>query len=30
VRKMLGHTDFGYFVGNIDKKAPYIPEGRGN
>jgi len=26
VRKMLGHTGFGYFVGNIDKKAPYVPE----
>ncbi len=26
VRKMLGHTDFGYFVGNIDAKAPYTPE----
>ncbi len=26
VRKMLGHTDFGYFVGNIDGKAPYTPE----
>lgn len=26
VRKMLGHTEFGYFVGNIDGKAPYTPE----
>ena len=26
VRKMLGHTGFGYFVGNIDGKAPYTPE----
>ena len=28
VRKMLGHSGFGYFVGNIDGKAPYTPEGR--
>jgi len=28
VRKMLGHTGFGHFVGNIDAKAPYIPENR--
>jgi len=28
VRKILGHTDFGYFVGNIDGKAPYRPEKR--
>ena len=26
VRKMLGHKKFGYFVGNIDKKAPFTPE----
>jgi len=26
VRKMLGHKNFGYFVGNIDGKAPYTPE----
>lgn len=26
VRKILGHTGMGYFVGNIDKKAPYTPE----
>jgi uncharacterized damage-inducible protein DinB len=26
VRKILGHTGIGYFVGNIDKKAPYTPE----
>ena len=26
VRKILGHTGIGYFVGNIDGKAPYIPE----
>jgi hypothetical protein len=26
VRKMLGHTGFGYFVGNIDGRAPYTPE----
>ena len=26
VRKILGHTNFGYFVGNIDGKAPYTPE----
>jgi len=26
VRKMLGHTGFGYFVGNIDGKAPYTRE----
>jgi len=26
VRKMMGHTRFGYFVGNIDGKAPYTPE----
>ncbi len=26
VRKMLGHSNFGYFVGNIDGKAPYTPE----
>jgi hypothetical protein len=26
VRKILGHTDFGYFVGDIDGKAPYTPE----
>ena len=28
ISKMLGHSGFGYFVGNIDRKAPYIPEGR--
>ena len=28
VRKMLGHRGFGYFVGNIDGKAPYVPEER--
>lgn len=26
VRKILGHTGMGYFVGNIDDKAPYTPE----
>ena len=26
VRKILGHTGIGYFVGNIDGKAPYTPE----
>ncbi len=26
VRKMLGHKKFGYFVGDIDGKAPYTPE----
>jgi uncharacterized damage-inducible protein DinB len=26
VRKILGHTGMGYFVGNIDGKAPYTPE----
>ncbi|HXY69929.1 MAG TPA: DinB family protein [Gemmatimonadales bacterium] len=26
VRKLLGHTGFGYFVGDIDRKAPYTPE----
>ena len=26
VRKILGHKDFGSFVGDIDKKAPYTPE----
>jgi hypothetical protein len=26
VRKILGHTGVGYFVGNIDGKAPYTPE----
>ena len=26
VRKILGHAGFGYFVGNIDTKAPYTPE----
>ena len=26
VRKIMGHTDFGYFVGDIDAKAPYTPE----
>ena len=25
VRKMLGHTGFGHFVGDIDGKAPYTP-----
>ncbi|HTO21984.1 MAG TPA: DinB family protein [Spirochaetia bacterium] len=26
VRKLLGHTGFGYFVGDLDRKAPYRPE----
>jgi uncharacterized damage-inducible protein DinB len=26
VRKILGHTGMGYFVGNIDGRAPYTPE----
>jgi uncharacterized damage-inducible protein DinB len=26
VRKVLGHEGIGYFVGNIDGKAPYTPE----
>ena len=26
VRKLLGHTGFGYFVGDLDGKAPYRPE----
>ena len=26
VRKILGHSGIGYFVGNIDGKAPYTPE----
>jgi hypothetical protein len=26
VRKLLGHKKLGYFVGNIDGKAPYTPE----
>jgi len=26
VRKMLGHSGFGYFVGDIDHEAPYVPE----
>lgn len=26
VRKMLGHSGMGYFVGDIDGKAPYTPE----
>ena len=26
VRKILGHKGMGYFVGNIDGKAPYAPE----
>lgn len=26
VRKILGHRGIGYFVGNIDGKAPYKPE----
>ena len=26
VRKILGHKGVGYFVGNIDGKAPYTPE----
>jgi hypothetical protein len=26
VRKILGHTNIGYFVGDIDGKAPYTPE----
>jgi uncharacterized damage-inducible protein DinB len=26
VRKMLGHKGIGYFVGNIDRQAPYTPE----
>ena len=26
VRKILGHHGIGYFVGNIDGKAPYTPE----
>ena len=25
VRKILGHHGIGYFVGNIDEKAPYTP-----
>jgi len=25
VRKILGHTGIGYFVGDIDRKAPYTP-----
>jgi len=32
VRKILGFTPVGYFVGNIDGKAPYVPDlrnGRG-
>jgi hypothetical protein len=29
VRKMLRHKKFGYFVGDIDKKAPYTPERNG-
>jgi uncharacterized damage-inducible protein DinB len=28
VRKILGCTPVGYFVGNIDGKAPYLPEPR--
>lgn len=28
VRKMLGHSGFGHFVGDIDRKAPYTPESR--
>ena len=28
VRKMLGHSGFGYFVGDIDHEAPYTPESR--
>jgi len=27
VRKILGHTGLGVFVGNIDEEAPYTPEG---
>ncbi len=26
VRKLLGHKGIGYFVGNIDAKAPYAPK----
>lgn len=26
IRQMLGHTNLPQFVGNIDDKAPYIPE----
>jgi hypothetical protein len=26
VRKILGHTGMGYFVGSIETKAPYTPE----
>ena len=26
VRKILGHSGFGHFVGDIDRKAPYKPE----
>ncbi len=28
VRKILGHTGMGYFVGNIDRQAPYTPEAK--
>jgi hypothetical protein len=27
IRQMLGHQKLGVFVGNIDSKAPYRPEG---
>ncbi len=26
IRQQLGHTDLPVFVGNIDRRAPYIPE----
>lgn len=26
IRQMLGHAQLPEFVGNIDDKAPYIPE----
>ena len=26
IRQLLGHDRLGYFVGNIDDKAPYRPE----
>jgi uncharacterized damage-inducible protein DinB len=29
VRKILGHTGLGQFVGDIDHEAPYTPEGDG-
>lgn len=27
-RKLMGHTELGQFVGNIDEQAPYTPEDR--